>query len=486
MATDGDVLSSAAAGPAVVRGGALRLLGFVTTSLLALVSGAVLYRHLGTVGTGHYTSAMQLVALVAGASDLGLTAIGLRELSVRRGAQRESMARAMLGLRLAVTVLGVVTVTLFALVAYGSTLGLGVMLAGIGLLFQVWQGTLAIPLMTELRFGWTSLFEVARQLITSLLIVVLVVAGAGLLAFLATPIPAAIVVLALMIVRFRRQLPMGLRFDTGAWRELVKPVLAYALAVAASALYFRVALVLLSLLSNGHQLGYFSVSFNIVAALFSIPALLVSAAFPIFSRAARDDDERLGYAVERVFEVSLIAGAWMSLEIALGAGFAVEVVGGHDFIPAVPVLAIQGISVGATFIGTVAGFGLLSLSRHRTILLFNIGALAAIVLAVSVLAPLDGARGAAIAASAVELALAIASWRVLIHARSSLRPSLRGVPKVAVATALAALPLLLPVSEPARVAVSTVVYVAALMILRAFPTELTALLPGSGHARRAA
>ena len=115
---------------------------------------------------------------------------------------------------------------------------------------------------------------------------------------------------------------------------LLAPVLSYAVAVAASALYFRVAILLVSLLTNGHQLGYFSLSFNVMAALFSIPALLVTAAFPIFSRAARDDHARLAYAIERVFEVSVIAGAWMSLAIALGAHFAIEVLGGAGFAPA--------------------------------------------------------------------------------------------------------------------------------------------------------
>ena len=50
--------------------------------------------------------------------------------------------------------------------------------------------------------------------------------------------------------------------------------------------------------------------------------------------------------------------------------------------------------VGSAFVGTVWGFGLLSLGRHRTILLFNLFALAAVVVAVSILASLDGARGA--------------------------------------------------------------------------------------------
>jgi O-antigen/teichoic acid export membrane protein len=480
-----DLLSTPAAGPAAVRGGALRVVSYTAASLLALGSGALLYRHLGVVNSGRYTAAGSLVALVAAGSDLGLTAVGLRELSVRSGEARERMASMLLGLRLAITVVGVLAVTAFALVAYGATLGLGVLLAGIGLIFTVWQGTLAIPLMVELRLGWTSLFEFLRQLLLSILIVVFVLLGAGLLAFLASPIPAGLAVLILTMIVFRDRLPARIRVDVREWRALVAPVVSYAAAVAAAAVYFRVAILLVSLLSTGYELGYFSLSFNIMAALFAIPAMLVSVAFPIFSRAARDDHGRLAYAIERVFEVSLIVGAWMSLAIALGALFAIEVIGGHKFAPAADVLAIQGISVGATFVGTVWGFGLLSLGRHRAILLFNLFALAAVVLAVSILASIDGARGAAIGTSGVELALAVIGARLLAHGRSHLRPSLRVVPKVAVALAVAATPALIPVSEPARVALSFVLYLIALVIMRGLPAELLALLPAN-RLRRAA
>ena len=481
--TGGDVLSTSDAGPAAVRGGALRLISYAAGSLIALGSGALLYRHLGVVNSGRYTAAGSLVALVAGVSDLGLTAIGIRELSVRTGEARGRMLSTLLGLRLVITVVGVLAVTAFALIAYGSMLGLGVLLAGTGLLFAIWQGTLAIPLMVDMRLGWTSLFEFLRQLLVSILIVALVLAGAGLLAFLATPIPASVAVLILTVVVFRGKIPMGARFVPADWRALITPIVSYAAAVAAAALYFRVAILLVSVLAAGYQLGYFSLSFNIMAALFTIPGLLVSVAFPIFSRAARDDHARLAYSIERVFEVSLIVGAWMSLAIALGSHFAIEVIGGHKFAPAADVLAIQGVSVGATFVSTVWGFGLLSLGYHRAILLFNLFALAAVVAAVSILTGVDGARGAAIGTSGVEVANAIIAGRMLVNRQPHLHPSLRILPKVALALAIAATPVLIPIGEPARVALSCVLYVIALVILRALPAELLDLVPAYSRRR---
>jgi O-antigen/teichoic acid export membrane protein len=472
-----DLLSTAAAGPAAVRGGAIRTVGYVATSLVALGSGALLYRHIGVVRSGHYTTALSLVALVATISDLGLTSVGIRELSLRTGDERRHMTSTLTGLRLVITGLGMAGVTVFALLAYGGTLALGTLLAGIGLLFAIWQGTLAIPLIVELRLGWATLFEFLRQLIQSLLIVALVLAGAGLLPFLAASIPAGVAVLVLTVWVFRGRVPTQIRFAPGEWRALITPILSYAIAVAAAALYFRMAILILSLVSSGRQLGYFSVSFNIMAALFVVPGMLITAAFPIFSRAARDDHARLAYVLERVFEVSLIAGAWATLAIALGSSLAVEVLGGPKFAPASTILAIQGIAVGATFVGTVWSFALLSLNRHRAILLFNLWALLAVIVVVAVLADLDGARGAAIGAASVEVANLFIGYLILVRGRRHLRPSMRVVPKVAIAIAIAAIPALLPVGEITRIVLSCGLYLLVLLGLRALPAELVDLIP---------
>jgi O-antigen/teichoic acid export membrane protein len=214
-----------------------------------------------------------------------------------------------------------------------------------------------------------------------------------------------------------------------------------------------------------------------MAALFVIPAMLITAAFPIFSRAARDDHARLAYSLERVFEVSLIAGAWTTLAIWLGSSLAVEVLGGPKFAPASSILAIQGISVGATFVGTVWSFALLSLGRHRAILLFNLWALLAVMVVVAILADLDGARGAAIGTSAVEVIDIFVGYLILVHGRRHLSPSLRVVPKVILALALAAVPALLGIGEISRIVISCALYVAALLALRALPAELLHLVP---------
>jgi O-antigen/teichoic acid export membrane protein len=305
-----------------------------------------------------------------------------------------------------------------------------------------------------------------------------VLLGARLLPFLSTPGIAAAAVLIPTALLVRGDVPLRPSIDTEQWRALLSPILTYSVAVAAATLYFRVAIVLVSLLASSRQLGFFSISLRVVEVLFAVPGLLVGAAFPIFARAARDDPARLGYALSRVFEVSLIVGAWMALSLAVGAHLAIELVGGSKFLPAAPILAVQGLALGATFVSTVWGFGMLSLHLHRLILIFSVGSLLIVIAVVSVLVTLDGAQGAAIGTSAVEIGVAIASGLLLVKGRPHLRPRLTGVPKVALAAALGATPMLatgLPVIV--RLLLSTLIYGVVVFALRAFPTEVYDLLP---------
>ena len=472
-----DLLSTPEAGPTAIRGGALRVLSFGAGAAFSIVGGALLFRHLGVVESGRYTTALSLGAVITGFTDLGLTAIGMRELATLEGASRARMARNLLGIRLALTFVGMALVTVFAFAAYDTVLGFGVLIVGAGVVIANVQATLAVPLMADLRLGWVSALDLVRQLAAVAMIVLLVVLGASLLPFLVMPAVAAGIVLVPTALLVRSSIPLAPSFDLAYWRELALPVLTFSIAVAAATLYIRATVVIVSLLADGDELGYFSLSFRVVEVLLLLPGLLVGAAFPIFARAARDDPQRLGYAIGKVFEVALIAGVGLTLALVIGAPLAIEVMGGGEFEPAAPVLAIQAVVLAATFVNTVWGYGMLSLHLHRTILALNVTALAVLVAVVAPLVALDGARGAALGTAIVEVGAAVAGGILLVRGRPHLRPRLAVAWKVALAAAAAAAPALLAdLPVIVGVALATAIYGGVLLVLRAFPQELDALL----------
>jgi O-antigen/teichoic acid export membrane protein len=482
----GDILSTSAAGAAAARGGGLRVGGYIVGALFSVISAALLTRHLGVVRFGEYVTALSLVAIVGALSDLGLTAVGVRELAMRPPSERSSLARDLLGLRITLTLVGSLAIVGLAWLAYSPMLAAGVALACVGLLLQATQDNFALPLLVGLRLGAVSALELSRQLLTTVFTIVLVFAGAALVPFLGVSIPVGLIVLVATAMLVRNTRALTPTFSLHRWRRFVRPMLPYSAAVAASSVYLRVSIVLVSVLGTAVQLGYFSLSFRIVEVLTPVPALLAGSALPIFAHTVRaDDHDRLGYALGRVFEVSLIAGAWVAVSIAVGAPLALQIVGGPHFAPAAPVLAVQGVGLGAMFVSLVWANGLLGLGLYPQILASSLGGLILTAALVAALVPIDGAQGAAIGTSAGEIALAIAQCVVVVRRRPLLRPSLRIVPGVLLATALGVAPLALTtVPVIVRLAISTALFAGALLLTRAYPAELLELLPGL-RARRA-
>lgn len=482
-----DLLNGPEAGSAALRGGVLRVIGFGANAIMGAAAAAVLFRHLGVRDTGLYVTAVSVVAVVGGLSDLGITAQGVRELSVRDAAGRRSIMRNLLGLRTALTAVGVVASLAFAVaVGYRSVVVAGVGLAGIGLIVQNLQGTLSLSLMSRLRLGAVTAIDSARQAFVTLgtVVLVLVLVGAGLVPFVALAIPAAGATLVATVILVRGDVPWLPHFDLTEWRVLVRDLLPYVAAVALSFIYLRLSVIAVSLTATPPQLGYFGISFRILEVLIVIPGLMVTAVFPIFARSALDDRERLTYAVSRVFVVMLIAGAWMSLIVAVLAPVAIEVVGGPPFEEAVGVLRVQAVGLGFSFLAVLWGSVLLSLRRLRELMYINLTAFAAGMVLVSILH--DARRPGRCSATVItECALAAGAPLALLRRDRHLLPSPWPLVPVFVATAAgAAVAFGSGFPALAGAAAATAVYFGLLLLFRVVPEEVLVELRGAVAGRR--
>lgn len=480
-----DVLDSREAGPAALRGSALRSGAYLAGVALSIASAPLLIRHLGVAAYGAYVTVMSLMNLVAGVTEGGLNAVALREYATLRGEARRQALRALLGIRWALSVGGVLAGIGFALVAgYDAPLVVGAIGAGVGVLLQALQQLVATPLQGELRFGWLSLLQLLGQLLTVALVVVLVVADAGLVPFLWMTAPIGLVLLALTLALVGRAMPLrpSLRWAT-VW-PLLRDTLPYTAAVALNVVYFRVAILIMSLRASELEVGYFGTSFRVVEVLLGIPALVISSAFPILARAERDDDDRFRYAMRRILELSLMLGVWMAMCCAVGAQAAIDVLAGAEGQPAVEVLRIQGLTLAATGIGVACGYGLLTLRRYRALLWLNLAALALAAALTLALVPAHGARGAAVATLSAEALLAVGLLAALLGARRDLAGGLAGLPLVlAVGGAGAAAGLLTGLPSLVGLVAANVVFVVGLVAVRRFPPEARDVLRrGSGSA----
>jgi O-antigen/teichoic acid export membrane protein len=472
-----DVLDTAAAGTMVLRGGALRFGGFALSLALSLGGVALVTRQLGVEDYGRYQTVLSLITIVGAVTDAGMATLGVREYAQRTGQDRDALMRTLLGLRLGLTAAGVVVAGAVAAAAgYGSELVLGAVLAGLGLAAIVVQTTLAIPLGVGLRNGALAGIDVLRQSLTLAGFVLVAVLGGGVAAYLAVPLPVGLVLLAIGAALVRREISLLPKFDLRAWGVLLTAAMAFAAATAVGTIYTYTAQVLTSFVASEHEAGLFAAAFRTFIVLGSVAGLLVTVAFPVLARAARDDDARLAYALQRVFETSAIIGIGAAVATVVGAPGVIRIMAGPDYADAVGSLRTVAVTLLASFVVSPMGFGLLSLHRHRGLLIANAAAFLTSLVAVGVLASAHGAEGAALGTVLAEATLAIGYVLALTHGRPDLRPEVGRPARALVAGGVALLMLLAPIPSIPAAVLALGVYVAALLVVRAVPDELLALV----------
>ena len=476
---DVDELDGPQAGQKAVRGGLLRSLSFVAVLLLGLVSVPLLTTSLGVVKFGYYVTASSLVYVVVTVSDGGLTVLGTRRYASLDGEARELFLERLAGLRVVVAAAGVALAVFIAWVgAQPGTVVAGTAMLGVAAAFTLLQQTYAIPLAVRLRFGWIAAFDLVRQATLTALVVALVIAGSGLEWFFAAAVLAcAVPLIGTAIIVSLTGRSIRPRVDLAAWRETLRDVAPYALAAAAGVVYFRLGIVLLGYVTDDREVGVYSAAFRIAEVLTVAPAIVVSTAFPLLTRAARDDESRLRHGAQRLFDVTWLLGVLLGVVLIAGAPAAISVVApAEGFAGAVAALQFLGLALVFTFVAAGCSFVLLALGRTRAVLWCNLTALAVSVPGSLVLGAVWGASGCAAAAVLAEATLAAGC---ILSVRGAL-PGALGTSRVPLIAASAGAVGLCGILVGGPVALQTALAVlgfgAVIVLLRAVPPELAEAL----------
>jgi O-antigen/teichoic acid export membrane protein len=478
-----DVLSGPDIADRVVRGGALRAIGFGVVNLLGVVSSVVLLRHLGVSDFGRYGTVIALVAIVSGLADAGLNMTGSRELALLpSGPERRRLLGALLGVRLLLLVVAALAALAFAAAAgYDSEMLAGTALAATGALLVGAQSTLALPLVVNLRNGLVTLSEILKQVILVVGIVVLAAAGAALTPFFAVQVlvgVGALLSVPFLVARTDLAWPSFSREDV---RRLAIVALPVALASIVTAFYVRTLIVLASLLTSEYETGLFVTSARIMEMIGGVALLVVGVILPVATVAARDDRGRLRYVLAHTTKLALLGGGLLAITVVVAARPIVVLLGGEEFSPAASVLRIQAPVVLTIFLVYVwTAFLVADGHRRALVRCMLIGLAALFVTGVPLIAELD-AEGAALAAVAADVVLTAVIYfavRRVGDGRVGVEPDYLARYALALAAGAAAALAVLAVA-PAAVAAcaAAAVFTGAAFGLRLVPSELSALLP---------
>jgi O-antigen/teichoic acid export membrane protein len=235
---------------------------------------------------------------------------------------------------------------------------------------------------------------------------------------------------------------------------------------------------MMSLLASAVATGLFATSFRIVEILYGLAGLIATTALPVLAVAAADR-VRLSYILQRMTEAAVIGSCYLALIVAVLAEPLLHLLGGAQYEAAAPILRIQVLALIPIFVTYVWQLALVSVRRQSAMILSTGFALAVGLATGLSLIPAYGARGAAIAAVAAEVAGVLCLAVILWRQGERLLPDFRFLWKPAAASALGAA-VAFPTELPAALAAvaATLLYVGVLALTKAVPTEVRdAFLP---------
>jgi len=479
------VLSGQDVSRRVVRGGAVRLVGFGLVNVLGVVSALILLRHLGVVDYGRYGTVLALIGIASGLADAGLTVVGTRELALRpAGEERRRLVGLMTALRLLLAVVFVsAALGIGAAAGYDDVMLGGVALAGLGAILLAAQVTIALPLSVELRNARLVASEIIKQVVLVGGIALCAVLGASLTWFFAVQVAIGIVSLAALPLLMGGNALVAPRWDGREAREFAKKALPIAAALVLTVAYVRLLVVLCSVLTGDFETGLFVTSARIIEMLGGVALLISGVVLPVVSVAARDDRGRLEYVLARTTEVSLMLGGLIAIVFAFGARPVVTLLGGEEFADAAPVLRLQAPAVITIFLLQAWAAFLIADDHRRALLRCALIGLCTLVVAGVVLISLAdarGAAGAAVLADVVYVAAVFLAIRALPGRPSPLNAPflarLAGAFAVAVGAGLA-----VPGGDAVAAAAAAATFVLACLVLRMVPIDVWSAIPRLGR-----
>jgi O-antigen/teichoic acid export membrane protein len=478
----GDILTSSEAGGKVIRGSFMRVAANVVGLLLGLATATLLLRHLGVEDSGRYVTVLSLVGIAVSIVDTGLNVTASSELARREPSARRPLLANILGQRLLVASVALVLLVAFALLAgYPEEMVTGTALAGVGVLLVAVANAILVPLTVQLRNGGLALVEVLRQTVALIAVAALVAWGASLTPFFAAQVVVGVAVVAAVPFLVGRAGLVWPRFDRVEQRGLLGTALPVAAALALGQIYFRLVILLMSLISSAEQTGYFGGSLRAMEALIVIPYLVASVALPLLTAVAHEDRNRLRYALEGLGEGAVIAGVLVALVTFRAAEPVMSLLGGSKFGPAGDVLRIQVLALLFIALYQIWTMGLIALDQQRQLILANALGLLALAIFAAALVPSFGAKGGAVASVLGDAVLAcLIYWRLrLSTGRVTVR--LAFLARVALAATVALVPLFVPaLPDLAAAGLSALVFLGVGFAIGMMPQELRAALRPDG------
>lgn len=400
------------------------LLSQAITWGLAVVLLIIAPRYLGDRDFGRAFVAVTFVGFFELAANLGTATYVTREVARDTSRASNLVVNLLVAKVVWAVLLGGAAVGLALALGYDATLVVLVAWCAVSMIFTTLYGTVASGLNGLQRMGGLALAAVAQKILSTILIVLVLTAGWGVVWYTATGSVVMFVQFVLAWLSFRPFLQRPLLIDTRLIRQALVGGLPFFFASAVVVVYGKIDVPLLEQMSDSRTVGWYSVAYQWVSLPAFFAGTIMSAVFPSLSARSKDMGPDFSAQANKAIRLVFLVGAPVATGIALVARPALRrMYSDPGFDHAAPVMAILAPHLPIVSITIILGAVLAAVDRQRAWLVVGLIAVVINIALNLVMIPWavrhfeNGAIGAAAVTVVTEFAIMIGA--------STLRP--RGV-----------------------------------------------------------
>ena len=277
----------------MLSGAGVLVVGRYVVAALAWVATLIVVRELSVNQFGRYQLIFSLLGIIGFIADLRLSRIVLRDLMAVDGDEAGEIVGSYLGMRLVIGVISYVIAMAWMLLGnYPNDVVVGTAVAGLNLV--ILSGAFAVILLFEARL-WlrdVAIANVLGQIVqTALTIAISFFGVASILWFSWSTVANAIALTLWLVLVMGRTVRVRIRVEWVRWWLWLKEAAPLALGAALDTVYFRIDIVMLSLLDTYHAVGVYSVGYKFSDLLGALPLAVVTPALTMLVAAWPNDPD---------------------------------------------------------------------------------------------------------------------------------------------------------------------------------------------------
>lgn len=345
--------------------GALSVMN-ILSSILMLVLTVHIARFLGDAEFGRYSFAFAFTYIFAIFADFGMNHLLIKDIARQKNNARKYMNNVLvIKIILALLIFLLIVLTL-NLLGYPHETKVIVYIVGAYTILTSFAQMFKSLFCAFEKMEYESLITIIEKLILVLAGLTVLYLGYGLFELVLVYLFAGLVNVALSAITANIKFTkVRFDFDFDLWKHLMINAIPLGLTIIFISIYEKIDIVMLSVMKDNATVGWYGASYTLTAALIFIPATLLNAIYPAFSRFYISSFNTFTVLYKRSFGYLFLIVFPIAVGTTLLADKIILLVYGHDFSYSVPALKILIWSCVFNFMSLLLIFVLQSMDKQK-------------------------------------------------------------------------------------------------------------------------